>query len=352
MTSERAAGSRQLGHDASQGDERRDGKPPGVWEGPSAFPDGGGRFVRKPSPYRNWITPDGSPGPSGDGGFAAAPGRYHLYVSYACPWAHRTLILRELKGLESLIPVSVVHWRLGASGWSFEPGPGVVPDPVLNARFLGDLYRRGDPGFNSRATTPLLWDKAQGRIVSNESADIVRMFNSAFDGVGARPGDYYPEPHRVAIDTIEERIYHQLNNGVYRAGFATTQAAYEEAAGEVFSLLDHLEEILASQRWLVGNRFTEADVRTFVTLVRFDAVYHGHFKCNVRRLVEYPNLWAYTRDIYQLGGIARTVSMQHIKHHYYESHRNINPTGIVPIGPALDFRAAHERGSLGPAPEL
>jgi putative glutathione S-transferase len=308
--------------------------------------------MRKPSPYRNWITPDGSPGPSGEGGFVAEPDRYHLYVSYACPWAHRTLILRELKGLGEMISVSVVNWKLGASGWSFEPGPGVVPDPVLNARYLGELYRHGDPGFNSRATTPLLWDKARGRIVSNESADIVRMFNSAFDGVGARPGDYYPEPHRAAIDAIEERVYHQLNNGVYRAGFATTQGAYEEAAGEVFSVLDHLEGRLQSQRWLVGNRFTEADVRTFVTLVRFDAVYHGHFKCNVRRLVEYPHLWAYTRDIYQLGGVASTVSLQHIKHHYYESHRNINPTGIVPVGPALDLLAPHGRGALGPAPEL
>jgi putative glutathione S-transferase len=218
----------------------------------------------------------------------------------------------------------------------------------MNARFLVELYRRGDPAFDSRATTPLLWDTAQGRIVSNESADIVRMFNSAFDALGARAGDYYPAELRAAIDAIEERVYHQLNNGVYRAGFATTQAAYEEAAGEVFSLLDELEGRLSSARWLVSNRFTEADVRTFVTLVRFDSVYHGHFKCNVRRLVDYPNLWAYTRDIYQLGSVASTVNLQHIKHHYYESHRNINPHGIVPIGPALDFTAPHGRDRLGP----
>ena len=344
MTSDRSAG-------IPGAEQQKGGEPPAkAWEGPSAFADRGGRFVRKPSVYRNWITPDGSPGPSGEGGFAAEPGRYHLYVSYACPWAHRTLILRELKGLGALISVSVVHWRLEASGWSFAPGPGVVADPVMNARFLKELYRRGDPAFDSRATTPLLWDKSGGRIVSNESAEIVRMFNTAFDGVGARPGDYYPEEHRAAIDAIEERVYHQLNNGVYRAGFATTQAAYEEAAGEVFAVLDQLETSLASQRWLVANRFTEADVRAFVTLVRFDAVYHGHFKCNLRRIVDYPNLWAYTRDIYQLAGVASTVSLQHIQHHYYESHRNINPTGIVPIGPALNFDAPHGRASLGPAP--
>jgi putative glutathione S-transferase len=307
-----------------------------------------GQFVRKPSAYRNWITPDGAPGPSGEGGFAAEPGRYHLYVSYACPWAHRTLILRELKGLGSSISVSVVNWRLGSGGWSFEPGPGVVPDPVLGARYLADVYRLGDPQFDSRATTPLLWDLRERRIVSNESAEIVRMFNSAFDAVGARAGDYYPEALRSEIDPLEERVYQRLNNGVYRAGFATTQSAYEEAARGVFTVLDELEARLAGQRWLVGNRFTEADIRAFVTLVRFDAVYHGHFKCNLRRIADYENLSRYTRDVYQGPGIASTVNLEHIKHHYYESHTGVNPTRIVPIGPALDFTLPHGREALGP----
>jgi glutathionyl-hydroquinone reductase len=311
-----------------------------------------GRFVRKPSAYRNWVTPDGAPGPSGVGGFRAAPGRYQLYVSYACPWAHRTLILRELKGLSALIDVSVVNWKLGKEGWSFDPGPGVSPDPVRQARLLAELYRLGDPEFEGRATTPLLWDKERGRIVSNESSEIVRMFNSAFDAIGARRGDYYPAAHRVEIDELEERVYDELNNGVYRAGFAANQAAYEEAARGVFAMLDELERRLSSQRWLVQNRFTEADVRAFVTLIRFDAVYHGHFKCNVRRVGDYEHLSRYTRDIYQLPGIAPTVSLEHIKHHYYESHLGINPTGIVPIGPELDFAAPHGRERLGPAPEL
>jgi glutathionyl-hydroquinone reductase len=311
-----------------------------------------GRFVRKASAYRHWVTPDGAPGPSGEGGFRAEPGRYQLYVSYACPWAHRTLILRELKGLGTAIDVAVVNWKLGAEGWSFEPGPGVVQDPVHHARLLADVYKLGDPQFDGRATTPLLWDKAQGRIVNNESSEIVRMFNSAFDAVGARPGDYYPAAQRAEIDELEERIYEKLNNGVYRAGFASKQAAYEEAARDVFAMLDELERRLSSQRWLVQNRFSEADVRAFVTLIRFDAVYHGHFKCNVRRIADYEHLSRYTRDIYQLPGIAPTVSLEHIKHHYYESHLTINPTGVVPIGPALDFLAAHDRERLGPAPEL
>ncbi len=311
-------------------------------------PAGTGRFVRKPSVYRNWITPHGSPGVSGTGGFAAEAGRYHLYVSYACPWAHRTLILRELKGLAPLIGVSVVHWRLGRSGWTFEPGPGVVPDPVANARLLAEIYKLGDPGFDGRATTPLLWDTARRTIVSNESAEIIRMFNSAFDAIGARRGDYYPVALRAEIDAVEASVYDRFNNGVYRAGFATTQAAYEEAAREVFAMLDELETRLATQRWLVQNRFTEADVRAFVTLVRFDAVYHGHFKCNVRRIIDYPHLSGYTRDIYQIPGVAETVNLEHIKNHYYESHQSINPTHIVPIGPALDFLVPHGRGGLGP----
>jgi putative glutathione S-transferase len=310
-----------------------------------------GRFQRRPSAYRNWITRDGSPGPSGEGGFAGEPGRYHLYVSYACPWAHRTLILRELKGLGEMLSLSVVHWKLGRAGWSFEPGPGVIADPVANAPLLSDVYKLGDPEFDGRATTPLLWDKQRRRIVSNESSEIIRMFNSAFDAAGAKAGDYYPAELRADIDAIEERVYERLNNGVYRAGFASKQAAYEEAARDVFAMLDELERRLAAQRWLVGNRFSEADIRAFVTLVRFDAVYHGHFKCNLRRIVDYEHLSRYTRDIYQLPGIASTVNLEHIKHHYYESHLGVNPTGIVPIGPALDFSAAHGRERLGPTPE-
>jgi glutathionyl-hydroquinone reductase len=307
-----------------------------------------GQFQRKPSAYRNWITPDGAPGPSGEGGFAAEPGRYHLYVSYACPWAHRTLIMRELKGLSEMISLSVVHWKLGPEGWSFDPGPGVIADRVANARLLAELYQLGDPGFGGRATTPLLWDKARGRIVSNESAEIIRMFNSAFDAVGAKPGDYYPAALRGQIDELEERVYERFNNGVYRAGFATKQAAYAEAARDVFALLGELEQRLATERWLVGNRFSEADVRAFVTLVRFDIVYHGHFKCNLRRIVDYEHLSRYTRDIYQLPGIASTVNLDHIKRHYYESHLGVNPTGIVPIGPEQDFSAPHGREHLGP----
>lgn len=308
---------------------------------------GSGSFERKASVYRNWITPEGAPGPTGDGGFRAEPGRYHLYVSYACPWAHRTLILRSLKGLKELVPVSVVNWWLGPEGWSFAPGPGVVPDPIHQARLLADIYRADGREFDGHATTPLLWDKRERRVVSNESAEIVRMFNSAFDGVGAEPGDYYPAELRTEIDVLEERLYHQLNNGVYRAGFAKTQKAYERAAHGVFEMLDELEQRLAERRYLFGRQLTEADVRAFVTLIRFDAVYFGHFKCNVRRLSDYPNLSEYTRDLYQLPAIKATVHFDHIKHHYYESHRHINPTGIVPIGPALDFDAPHARTGLG-----
>jgi putative glutathione S-transferase len=312
---------------------------------------GSGSFQRKPSTYRNWITADGAPGPSGEGGFPAQPGRYHLYVSYACPWAHRTLILRELKGLSSMISLSVVNWKLGRAGWSFDPGPGVVADPIHGARLLADVYKLGDPSFDGRATTPLLWDKLSGRIVSNESSEIIRMFNSAFDAEGGGPGGYYPAVLRGDIDALEERVYERFNNGVYRAGFAVKQAAYEEAARGVFAMLDELERWLSSERWLVGNRFSEADIRAFVTLIRFDAVYHGHFKCNVRRIVDYEHLPRYTRDIYQLPGIAPTVDFEHIKHHYYESHLGVNPTGIVPIGPEQNLMSPHGRERLGPTPQ-
>jgi glutathionyl-hydroquinone reductase len=314
---------------------------------PTAEPSG--RFVRQAAQYRNWITPDGAAGPTGEAGFPAAPERYHLYVSYACPWAHRTLILRALKGLERLVPISVVNWRMGPEGWSFEPGPGVIEDPIHAADFLSQVYRADPRPFDGHATTPLLWDRVGRRAVSNESSDIVRMFNSAFDAVGAKRGDYYPQELRAEIDAIADSLYHQLNNGVYRAGFARSQAAYEEAARGVFAKLDELEQRLGRQRYLCGNRFTEADVRLFVTLIRFDAAYHGHFKCNLRRLSDYPVLAAYTRDVYQMPVIQSTVHLDHIRHHYYESHPALDPSGIVPIGPELDFSAPHGRAALGRA---
>ena len=303
----------------------------------------GGRFVRGESRFRNWVTPDGLPGPTGEGGFAAEPGRYHLYVSLACPWAHRTLIFRALKGLEEAIPFSVTHWLMGEQGWSFEPGPGVIPDPIGGARHLHEVYTKADPRYSGRVTVPVLWDKRRGTIVNNESSEIIRMLNSAFDRVGARAGDYYPEDLRGEIDALNARIYDTLNNGVYKAGFATTQAAYEEAVRPLFGTLDWLEERLAARRFLCGERQTEADWRLFTTLVRFDPVYVGHFKCNIRRLVDYPNLWSYTRELYQTPGVRKTVDFAHIKGHYYQSHATINPTGVVPLGPEIDLEAPPDR---------
>lgn len=305
----------------------------------------GGRFERQAQAFRHWVTADGSPGPSGDGGFAAEAGRYHLYVSLACPWAHRTLILRALKGLDKLIDVSVVHWHMGEHGWTFRDGPGVVPDPVHGAERLYQLYQRADRAFTGRVTVPVLWDKARDTIVNNESADVVRIFNSAFDGLGAAQGDYYPDGLRTEIDAINQRVYDTLNNGVYKCGFATSQKAYDEAIYPLFETLDWLEALLGRRDWLAGDAFTEADVRLFTTLVRFDPVYHGHFKCNIRRLTDYPNLWAYTRAIYQHPQIRPTVDFHHIRHHYYESHPKVNPSGVVPAGPVLDFEAAHDRGT-------
>ncbi len=304
----------------------------------------GGRFVRKDSSFRNWVTPDGAPGPSGEGGFKAEPGRYHLYISLACPWAHRSLIFRKLKGLDRMIDISSVHWIMRRNGWTFEPGPDVEPDPIYGARFLHQVYTAAKADYTGRVTVPVLWDKERRTIVNNESSEIIRMFNSAFDGVGARSGDYYPADIRSEIDELNRRIYDTVNNGVYKAGFATTQAAYEEAVVPLFETLDWLDERLAGRRYLMGARPTEADWRLFTTLVRFDPVYVGHFKCNLRRMADYPNLSGYLRDLYQVPGIAETVDMQHIKGHYYESHRGINPTGIVPAGPDLDFTAPHERG--------
>jgi len=303
-----------------------------------------GRFERKPSRFRNWITADGSAGPSGVGGFIAEAGRYHLYISNACPWAHRTMIFRRLKGLEDMISVSVVHPYMGADGWTFAEGEGVVSDPVNNADFLHQIYTAADAGYTGRVTVPVLWDKAQSTIVSNESSEIIRMLNTAFDGIGATAGDYYPAEKRAEIDVLNARIYSTVNNGVYKAGFATTQAAYEEAVRPLFESLDWLEAILAQQRYLTGSAITEADWRLFTTLVRFDPVYVGHFKCNLKRIVDYPPLWGFLRDLYQQPGVAKTVNMAHIKSHYYGSHPSINPTGVVPLGPEIDFLSPHGRG--------
>lgn len=316
----------------------------GVWqEQEPAAGAAAGRFERAETGFRNWITPTGRPGRTGQDGFSATAGRYHLYVSLACPWAHRTLIMRALKGLEPLVSVSVTHWLMAEQGWTFAPGEGVIPDALFNSRFLHELYTRADTRYTGRVTVPVLWDRHTQTIVNNESSEIIRMFNSAFDAMGAAAGDYYPRDRRAEIDAVNARVYETLNNGVYKAGFAGTQAAYEAALVPLFETLDWLEARLGQSRFLVGEALTEADIRLFTTLVRFDAVYHGHFKCNVRRIVDYPNLWAYTRDIYQLPGVAPTVNMLHIKRHYYMSHKRINPAGIVPVGPALDFDAPADR---------
>ncbi len=308
----------------------------------------GGRFVRSEAPFRNWITADGSPGPSGTGGFAAEAGRYHLYVSLACPWAHRTLIFRKLKGLERMIDVSVVHWLMREQGWTFAATRGATGDRLYGSAYLHEIYTRARPDHTGRVTVPVLWDKQRQTIVSNESAEIIRMLNTAFDTAGATPGDYYPAELRPEIDAINARVYATVNNGVYRAGFATTQTAYDEAVSELFASLDWLEELLGRRRYLAGARVTEADWRLFTTLVRFDPVYHGHFKCNLRRLVDYPNLWGYLRELYQWPGVAETVDLVHIKHHYYASHLTVNPTGIVPKGPLIDYGTPHGRDRLGP----
>ena len=302
-----------------------------------------GRFVRSESQFRNWVTPDGRPGPSGAGGFVAEPGRYHLYVSLACPWAHRTLIFRALKGLQDLISVSVVHWFMGAEGWTFDAGEGVVPDFVNGKRRLHEVYAAASPTYSGRVTVPVLWDKKTGTIVSNESSEIIRMLNSAFDAVGAKGGDYYLAHLRGAIDELNAEIYARVNNGVYRAGFATTQEACEEAVIPLFETLDRLDDRLAARRYLCGEWLTEADWSLFTTLVGFDAVYVGHFKCNIRRIVDYPNLWAYTRELHQFPGVRETTDFGHIKRHYYQSHGSINPTRIVPAGPTLDFNMPHQR---------
>ncbi len=296
-----------------------------------------GRFLRADALFRNWITPDGSPGPSGSGNFPAERDRYHLYIGHACPWAHRTLIFRSLKGLEDQISLSVVHWYMAENGWTFEAGDGVIPDPNADARYLHEVYTAAQADFTRRVTVPVLWGKQRGTIVSNESSEIIRMFNAAFDGVGATAGDFYPSELREEIDAINARVYETVNNGVYRSGFASSQEAYDEAVTALFETLDWLEERLEGRAYLCGEQITEADWRLFTTLVRFDAVYFFHFKCNLRRIKDYPNLQALLRRLYDRPGIADTVHMDHIKDHYFGSHRSINPTGIVPKGPAELF---------------
>jgi glutathionyl-hydroquinone reductase len=323
----------------------------GVWQD-KWYPteESKGRFVRSAAQFRNWITPDGSAGPSGRAGFKAEADRYHLYVSHACPWANRTLIFRKIKGLEKTISLSVVHWHMAEEGWTFAEGEGVIADPINNAAYLHDVYLKANNYYSGRVTVPVLWDKKTDTIVSNESSEIIRMFNNAFDAAGAIEGDYYPQDRREEIEALNQRIYDTLNNGVYKAGFATTQEAYEEAVVPLFETLDWLEQRLAVQRYLCGNAITEADWRLFTTLVRFDPVYVSHFKCNLKRLVEYPNLWAYARDLYQQPGIAETINMFHIKQHYFGSHTSVNPSAVVPLGPVLDFNAAHFRETLSKSP--
>ncbi|CAG73550.1 conserved hypothetical protein [Pectobacterium atrosepticum SCRI1043] len=304
----------------------------------------GGHFKRSESAFRNWVTPDGAPGLTGKGGFPAQSGRYHLYVSLACPWAHRTLLMRQLKGLEDHIAVSVVHPLMLDHGWTFGTDfEAATGDSLYQHEFLYQLYLHAKPDYSGRVTVPVLWDTEQHTVVSNESADIIRMLNSAFDGVGAIAGDYYPEALRTQIDELNSWIYDKVNNGVYKAGFATTQSAYDESASTVFAALSDLETILAKQRYLTGEQLTEADLRLWTTLIRFDPVYHTHFKCDKYRLSDYPNLFGFLRDIYQMPGIAETVDMAHIRHHYYRSHGTINPHGVISLGPEQDLNQPHQR---------
>ncbi|HEY1981000.1 MAG TPA: glutathione S-transferase family protein [Xanthobacteraceae bacterium] len=305
-----------------------------------------GRFVRPSTNFRNFVTADGSAGPSGEGGFPAEAGRYHLYVSLACPWAHRTLIFRALKKLNNMISVSNTEPLYGKTGWEFATQGG-PPDTVNGKTTLAEIYLLADPHYTGRVSVPVLWDKKRRTIVSNESSEIIRMLNSAFDAFTNAHDDYYPAELRGEIDRINDLVYPNINNGVYRAGFATSQDAYEEAARGVFAAFDEIETRLSRQRYLVSNRITEADWRLFTTLIRFDSVYYGHFKCNLRRVVDYPNLWGYLRELYQVPGIADTVNIEQIKRHYYGSQRQVNPTGIVPIGPIIDFMASHDRARLG-----
>lgn len=307
----------------------------------------GGKFVRTTAKFRNWITADGSAGPSGEGGFEAESGRYHLYVSYACPWAHRTLIFRALKGLNDHITVSVVHPDMLGEGWTFEDDfDGATGDTLFGKPFLRDIYTTADPKISGRVTVPILWDKKRNTIVSNESSEIIRMLNSAFDGITGNDLDFWPADLRDDIETLNTRIYDTVNNGVYKSGFATSQEAYDEAVGPLFDSLDWLEGMLSENRYLIGDRLTEADWRLWTTLARFDDVYHGHFKCNRRRLIDYPNLWSYTRELYQIPGVAETLRTDHIVRHYHYSHDTINPYRILPTGPKLDWDEPHGRGDM------
>jgi len=303
----------------------------------------GGRFVRKEAQFRDRVTADGS------SGFKAESGRYHLYVSLACPWAHRTLIYRKLKGLEKHISLSVVNPLMLENGWTFDDWPGVIPDPINQARYLYEVYTAARPDYTGRVTVPVLWDRETSTIVNNESSEIIRMLDSEFDAVGAAGPVYCPPDLRSDIDEINAFVYDTINNGVYKAGFATTQEAYDEAVRSLFAALDQVELILSSFRYLNGDTLTEADWRLFTTLLRFDPVYVGHFKCNLKRIVDYPNLWGYTRELYQYPGVAGTVNMDHIKNHYYRSHPTINPSGVVPAGPEIDFEFPPEREALDTA---
>ena len=307
----------------------------------------GGKFVRSTAGFRNWIAADGSAGPTGEGGFKAEAGRYHLYVSLACPWAHRTLIFRKLKGLTDLINISVVHPDMLSDGWTFETDDdGATGDTLYGLPFARDIYTRADPGVSGRVTVPILWDKQRQTIVSNESSEIIRMFNTAFNEITGNTLDFYPMALRSEIDQINERVYEPINNGVYKSGFATTQGAYDTAVTTLFAALDEMEALLGTRRYLAGDQITEADWRLFTTLVRFDPVYHLHFKCNRKRLVDYPNLWAYTRELYQVPGVAETVGMEHIVRHYHYSHDTINPNRILPINAQIDWMEPHGRDGL------
>ncbi len=310
--------------------------------------ENGGKFVRSDAGFRNWVTPDGSAGPTGDSGFEAESGRYHLYISHACPWANRAAIFRRLKGLEDVISESVVDHFMGDEGWTFgEKGGEETVDPVHGFSRLHQVYTAAKADYSGRVTVPVLWDRKRETIVSNESSEIIRMFDSAFAALTGSDTDHYPHALRDAIDEVNERVYHTVNNGVYKCGFATTQDAYEEAFHPLFETLDWLEERLSGQRYLVGDTITEADWRLFTTLVRFDPVYVGHFKCNRQRIADYPNLSNYTRELYQWPGVAETIHMDHIKAHYYASHETINPTRIVPVGPDIDYTQPHDRARLG-----
>ncbi len=318
----------------------------GKWTDEDGVRTEDGRFIRPPSPYRNWITNDGSPGPSGEGGFKAEAGRYHLYVSHNCPWAYRAVVFRKLMGLEDVISLAISTSSRKEEGWTYTDEPGCVADAVNGVKFLHQAYTKADPHFTGRVLVPALWDKQKQTIVNNESSEIIRMFNSAFVDIVGETTDYYPEELRGEIDAINDVVYANINNGVYRTGFASSQEAYEEGCEKIFATLDDLEERLDSQRYLVGNRLTEADWRLFSTMLRFDMVYYAHFKCNKKHIYEYPNLWNHTLELYQHPGIAEITDLEHIKRGYYTGMPKVNPSGIVPIGPVLDFNQPHDRGRL------